>query len=146
MPVIQVAPGPSGGGGGDATAANQVLQLAQDATEASLISTNSTLTQIVDLNTNAGGAANSVFKDNNQQSVFRDNGGIGASLIYKTTKNCLGLTGLLNQMICVSFTNTTAAAVAADLSTFLANNDCFVISVTSSQTALSHDLFLTYSI
>lgn len=129
-----------GGGGGDATAANQTTQILE------AVDTNTTLTEIYDTQVNQGGSQNSVFKDNNQQSVFRDSNGVGPSLIYKTTKNNIGVSGLLNQMICISFTNTTAAAVAADLSAFLSVTDCFVISVTSSQTALSHDLFLTYSI
>jgi hypothetical protein len=56
---------PTGGGGGDATAANQVLQLAQDATAAN---------QQIEINQlieNSGEA--SVLKDTNDQSVFLDN-------------------------------------------------------------------------
>lgn len=54
-----------GGGGGDATAANQVLQLAQDATAANQ------LIEINQLIENSGEA--SVLKDTNDQSVFLDN-------------------------------------------------------------------------
>ena len=65
MPILQARIGPAGGGGGDATAANQVLQLAQDATSAN--QTN----QILQLEVNSG--IPSVFKDAGDKSVFNEN-------------------------------------------------------------------------
>jgi hypothetical protein len=125
MPVIQVAPGPSGGGG-DATAANQSLQIQQ-------------------ISANGSGSA-SAFKDGNFVSVFQEDNS-GNSLFYKSIQNQPSGVGLRTNVIaCISFTNTTAAQVAADLTTYLSTNACFVISVTSSQGGGSHDLFLTYSI
>jgi hypothetical protein len=65
MPILQARIGAAGGGGGDATAANQVLQLAQDATAA--IQTN----QVLQLEVNS--AIPSVFKDAGDKSVFNEN-------------------------------------------------------------------------
>jgi hypothetical protein len=64
MPVIQTGPDAAGGGGGDATAANQVLQLAQDATAAN--QTN----QVLQLEVNS--LIPSVFKDAGDKSVFNE--------------------------------------------------------------------------
>ena len=64
MPILQARIG-AAGGGGDATAANQVLQLAQDATAANQ------LIEINQLIENSGEV--SVLKDTNDQSVFLDN-------------------------------------------------------------------------
>ena len=65
MPVIQTGPDAAGGGGGDATAANQVIQIGQDATAAN--QTN----QVLQLEVNS--AIPSVFKDAGDKSVFNEN-------------------------------------------------------------------------
>jgi hypothetical protein len=147
MPILQSRISSSGVGGGDATAANQVLQLAQDATELTLINTNGVLSQINDLLNNNGGNLQSVFKNTNQQSVFTDELSNRESLFYKSIRNLqTGGLGNVNNILCISFTNTTAAAVANDLQTFLSVNNCFICGLTATQSIGSHDLYLLYSI
>jgi hypothetical protein len=137
-----------GGGGGDATAANQVLQLGQDATAANQ------LIEINQLIENSGEA--SVLKDTNDQSVFLDNTNLSvfrdlsgnsnlyynqsvAQSAFNTEANTLGTSngvGTLTTNLNNSFTNngsptgtnltsvqtftsTTLAGVGALLQTFL---------------------------
>jgi len=78
MPILQARIGAAGGGGGDATAANQVLQLAQDAT-----ATNQ-LTQITQIEANSG--IQSIFKDPNDRSVFTEDS-VNSSVFKDPTGN-----------------------------------------------------------
>jgi hypothetical protein len=155
--------GTGGGGGGDATAANQVLQLAQDSTEASQ------QIQIDQIKENSGSA--SVFKDANDESVFNisgssafkargnvkvftDDTNISAfvttaqkSILYKTFINDrTALSIRPNTILCASFTAATAAGVTTLLNNFLNANNVAINSMTSSQSVGSHDLFLLYSV
>lgn len=74
-------------------------------------------------------------------SVFKDPIS-GSSLFYKSIRNN-NLSG--TPMICVSFTAATAAAVSTLLNTFLGANDIYIVSLTSTQSVGSHDLFLLYA-
>jgi hypothetical protein len=135
MPVIQVAPGPSGGGG-DATAANQTTQIGIANSQQNTAAVTNTLLD----NTSTP----SVFKENiTGKSVFQDVSG-NQSLFFKTLENTNALANP-NQIQCVSFTNITAAGVANDLSVFLAANNCFICGLTATQGGGTHDLYLLYS-
>jgi len=113
-----------GGGGGDANAANQLNQIAQ-----------------ID---NSG--TPSVFKAPvDSKSVFYDNAA-SQSLFYKSIENTGGSSVTNPNVIqSISFTNTTAAAVTADLNTWLSANACFICGLTATHSVGSHDLYLLYS-
>jgi len=66
------------------------------------------------------------------------------SIFYKTTvNNPTSLTP--NSIQCQDFTSATAAGVTALLNTWLNANNVMVISLASSQSIGSHDLFLMYT-
>ena len=137
MPILQSRIGASGGGGGDATAANQVIQIGLETT------TSTATTQIVDQLNNAGNP--SVFKDQIIfNSVFRDITN-NQSLFFKTKENTNALANI-NAIRGISFTNITAAGVTADLNTWLIANNCFICGLTATQGAGTHDLYLLYSV
>jgi hypothetical protein len=119
----------TGGGGGDATAANQVTQINVANTTNTLFDTSSTP---------------SVFKEpTTGNSVFLNEAGT-QSLFYKSLENTDALSNP-NAIRCISFTNVTAAGVTADLNTFLIANNCFICGLTATQSIGSHDLYLLYS-
>ena len=75
MPVIQTGPDAAGGGGGDATAANQLTQIneAQDTNSYLIDTAGSTLKDGNNSSVfNNYLTQESVFKDNNQESVFKE--------------------------------------------------------------------------
>lgn len=65
MPILQSRLGSGSGGGGDATAANQILQLNQDATVTKQVVQIDQLTEL--------SGQSSVFKEKNDESVFIQN-------------------------------------------------------------------------
>jgi len=67
---------------------------------------------------------------------------IDAELTALNAKALLGIQSQSNTTVQV-FTAATAAATAILLNNYLQLNSVYVISITSSQSALSHDLFLT---
>jgi len=174
MPILQARIG-AAGGVGDATAANQNLQLVEATQTNSLIQDNFGDGVFKDPN-----AANSIFKNANGTSVFKNQNEIGAffnnrdvstflestnesvftdlldlsvfklntneSLIYKTIRN--QRTGLIreNNIQTVVFTGVSAIAANTLLQNFLATNDLNFINLTACQGAGTHDLFLTYSL
>jgi len=145
MPVIQTAPeATGGGGGGDATAANQTTQITIANNAASFQATAANQTTQIDQIDNT--SAPSVFKDTIiQNSVFRDRNNTN-SLFYKTLENTGALVVInANVIQSISFTDVTAAGVSGLLNTFLSVNPCFIVGITSSQGAGTHDLFLLYS-
>jgi len=160
-----------GGGGGDATAVNQQIQIDQvkDNTtyqsvfinddNLSVFKNNSAQSLFGDTNNDSvfatevnGVEAVSVFKSNDK-SVFKENNDISTfntdqkeSLLYKSLVNDnSGSNTRTNQVKSSVFTAATALGAAALLQTFLSNNPCVIVAFTSSQTALSHDLFLLYT-
>jgi hypothetical protein len=113
-----------GGGGGDATAANQLAQISQIA------------------NTTAA----SVFKDTTiSKSVFTSFNG-QQSLFYKSIENTGPAIAINPNVIqSISFTDVTAAGVSGLLNTWLSTNPCFICGLTATQSIGSHDLYLLYS-
>ena len=158
---------PTGGGGGDATAANQQKQIDQLA-EASGYP--SVLKDNADLSVFYNPTQRSVFKiDATGESVFKDpNSGsnvfIGDINNLSVFKNSLGKTiteifdAYLSQYVkqvipaastvVTSFTSTTLAGVATLLETFLQTNPGItIVNISfSSGGAAQHDVLLTYNV
>ena len=108
MPVIQTAPDTSGGGGGDATAANQVTQI------------------------NSADATNNALQDVNGYSVFSNSLDIS---VFKTVSN-LSIIETSNIAVAgtqvQSFANSTPSALALDIENFflsLLGNGASIISI-----------------
>jgi hypothetical protein len=135
---------PTGGGGGNATAANQQKQIDQ---LADLSAYPSVLKDNADL---------SVFKDNNGDSVFTDT---GASVFIASGKSVGDRAYFINENLSrsirtttsttvTSFTSTTLAGVATLLETFLqANPSIYIVNISfSSGGVTQHDVLLTYNV
>jgi len=148
-----------GAGAGDATAANQVLQLAQDATEVTaneikvqVTGTNNYLTDALSNSVFSGVGTQSVFKGTTNNSVFTD---INSESVFKFPIS--GVAGdesaiikpILNDtnkpFTVTSFTAASLAATTALLQTFLNTQDCIIVNISFSQSALSHDILLVYA-
>jgi len=155
-----------GGGGGDATAANQQKQIDQltdltaypsvlkNGNDVSIFSDNTPEGAFQDVGTRSvfkdGGdsvfkdyAGSPVFKDGNSDSVFKfPNGGFatGQSAIVKPILN-----NIVNPFTVISFTAASLTATAALLQNFLTNNNCIIVNISFSQSALSHDILLVYA-
>jgi hypothetical protein len=143
MPVIQTAPQAAGGGGGDATAANQLTQISQ---------VNDTLNTSVFIDQNGGSnfndalknsvflnnALQSVFKDQFENSVFRDQSGLSVlrDSTDTSTFNTLNGNSILKQSkisnnltSVISFQNTTPATIATDIQNWLQANNVVILQI-----------------
>jgi hypothetical protein len=137
---------PTGGGGGDATAANQTTQITEAQTTNSLLS-------------NSGDPA-SVFLDNGL-SVFLDSG-TGENVFNDFTNNNsvfkTNATSFQNESIftaqcenliaspfqVATFTSATFAATATLLQNFLNSTDCVIVNISFSQGLGTHDILIVY--
>jgi hypothetical protein len=121
-----------GGGGGTATDTLQTIQI----------------NQINELSSTP-----SVFKTPSDKSVFTENShdlstfndDSEESLLYKSLVSDYNGTIRINKMYFIVFTAVTAVAVASLVDTWLASTKAIIVSVTSSQGAGSHDIFIMYS-
>jgi len=137
---------PTGGGGGDATAANQLTQIKQinpgggdpsvfkDPTSDLSVFLDDTLNQ-------------SVFKDNLGDTVFISAGKTIADRVYESFNLLEGSIRTNAATTVTSFTSTTLAGVAALLETFLqANPNIYIINISFSSAGVTqHDVLLTYN-
>jgi hypothetical protein len=163
----------STGGGGNATAANQQKQIDQlaeisgypsvlkDKVDESVFIQNQDSVFVGDRTV---GNDYGVFKNSSNKSIFKEgstNRGVFTEITGKSTFNADSDDSLLfksivnnfnslspgrpNNVVCQYFTDVTAAGVAGLLNGFLNATPCYIISLTSSQGAGTHDLFLLYS-
>jgi hypothetical protein len=115
---------PTGGGGGDATAANQVIQINElkiDSTEPSVFKVEAGLSGDKSVFTDYNGF--STFNDELRNSVFKFND----KSIFEKTKISYA-SGLVGTN-CVSFQNATPALLAADIQTFLRTGQYAIINI-----------------
>jgi hypothetical protein len=115
MPVIQTAP-EAAGGGGDATAANQIIQIAaEQGAEGILLDVLSSIAA-------NGVGIGSAFKDPAAISVFLDDS-LNESVFKLNSKSKVST-------VCISFADTSPSTLSNQIQTFLQSNQVYVVSLT----------------
>jgi hypothetical protein len=131
---------PTGGGGGDATAANQQIQINElkiDSTEPSVFKVEGGLSGDKSVFTDYNGF--STFNDELRNSVFK----INDKSIFEKSK--ITDTSAFTGTSCISFQNTSPALLAADIQTFLRSGIYAIISICYADHASNYTALIIYN-
>jgi len=142
MPVIQVAPGTGGTGGGDATAANQTTQIGIATNTQTIVTNTETIVTSIEADTTliSDGQldllAESVFLDQNDLSVFKSS----------TKKSILSLNseGLPNTKV-REFSDLSLIGLASAITSYIQSNPMFIISLCYSNNGVDFTALLLFN-